>query len=180
MPLCEFWEAKDRARACAAVAGLLFAAGWWWFIGATSTNRALRVKCTGNLEPAGCDLAAGACFMSTGPYKGGPTVAKEYTAGATTGTCCADPATPTKLLPCEQPVIFGYYMPGICMTLMFFMVTGMDWGALGADEMTYHGGTGTALKAKGFLLFAVLIATDTVNVIAAFLLDHFDWSATLS
>ncbi|MDF2231776.1 cytochrome c biogenesis protein CcdA [Albimonas sp. CAU 1670] len=41
---------------------------------------------------------------------------------------------------------------------------------------------GTVEKAMGamLLVFAALIATDSVNGIAAFLLDHFDWSATLS
>ena len=109
--------------------------------------------------------------MPSGPYLGKPAV--PYVEGAKTGNCCIDPGTPTAAFPCEQPVIFGYYMPGICMTLMFFMITGMDWGALGADEMTYHGGTGTALKAKGFLLFAVLIGLGCLTGAVYVLVDTY-------
>ncbi len=41
---------------------------------------------------------------------------------------------------------------------------------------------GVVEKTMGVMLivFALLIATDRVNLIAAWLLDHFDWSATLS
>lgn len=73
----------------------------------------------------------------------------------------------------EQPIIFGFWMPGICTTLSFFMINSMDFGALNADEMTYHGGAGTALKARAFLIFSLLVALGCLTGATYVLVDTY-------
>ena len=48
-------------------------------------------------------------------------------------------------------------LPGIGTTLALFGINSMDWGALTADSMTYHGDN-VACKARTFVLFCIAVS----------------------
>ena len=53
------------------------------------------------------------------------------------------------------------YLPGFGVTIALFMICGMDWGALNADDFTYSGSNVSA-KARCFLGLGVLIAVGSI------------------
>lgn len=57
----------------------------------------------------------------------------------------------------EITIDFVKWLPGIGTTLALFGINSMDWGAISADSMTYHGDN-VACKARFFVLFCLSIS----------------------
>ena len=58
------------------------------------------------------------------------------------------------------PVVFGFYVPGIGVTLTFLMINGIDWSGLTGDEMS-HSGTNGAFGGLEVQVKALLDLTRT-------------------
>ena len=54
------------------------------------------------------------------------------------------------------------YLPAIGATIAFVMINAMDWGALNADDMSYHGGERTAYCNRAILAFALLLGFGSI------------------
>jgi len=56
------------------------------------------------------------------------------------------------------------YLPGIGSTISFFIIAFMDWGALNADEYSYHGGKMVRYQARALLIFAILLSITCISL----------------
>jgi hypothetical protein len=54
------------------------------------------------------------------------------------------------------------WLPGVGMSIAFILLNVMDWGMLNADPMMYNG-TNVALKARGQLIFTMVIAMGSLS-----------------
>ena len=69
---------------------------------------------------------------------------------------------------------------GLAMTLPFVLAAFFARPFLGwANRNRKYLGYVEKLMGAMLIIFAILIATDTVNLIAAWMIEHFDWSATV-
>lgn len=61
----------------------------------------------------------------------------------------------------QIPIDFVKTLPGIGTTLAFFGINSMDWGAVTADALTYHGDN-VACKARTFVVFCLVLSMSSV------------------
>lgn len=60
-----------------------------------------------------------------------------------------------------ETIDFVKWLPGIGTSLALFGINSMDWGAVSADSMSYHGDN-VACKARTFVVFCLLVSISSL------------------